>query len=88
MLAGKLLQSCCSDAILVMCCHPAIQQCVLIFQIGEGLNFLHNDAKKIHHNLCPHNIILSQHGAWKIFGFDFCRELVSRFFKVGYFFDR
>lgn len=46
-----------------------------LMQIGEGLNFLHNDAKKIHHNLCPHNIILSQHGAWKIFGFDFCREL-------------
>uniref|UniRef100_A0A8D8SYS2 SCY1-like protein 2 n=2 Tax=Cacopsylla melanoneura TaxID=428564 RepID=A0A8D8SYS2_9HEMI len=46
-----------------------------LMQIGEGLNFLHNDAKKIHHNLCPHNIIVSYHGAWKIFGFDFCREL-------------
>ncbi|KAI5699848.1 hypothetical protein M8J75_009780 [Diaphorina citri] len=46
-----------------------------LMQVGEGLNFLHNDAKKIHHNLCPHNIIVSHHGAWKIFGFDFSREL-------------
>jgi Protein kinase domain. len=52
---------------------------LFFLQVGEGLNFLHNDAKKIHHNLCPHNIIVSHHGAWKIFGFDFSRELVSLF---------
>lgn len=43
-----------------------------LLQVGEGLVFLHNDAKILHHNLCPENIIINQQGAWKIFGFDFC----------------
>uniref|UniRef100_A0A1B6C9B0 Protein kinase domain-containing protein n=1 Tax=Clastoptera arizonana TaxID=38151 RepID=A0A1B6C9B0_9HEMI len=42
-----------------------------LLQIGEGLAFLHNDAKILHHNLCPENIVINQQGAWKIFGFDF-----------------
>lgn len=44
----------------------------LLFQVGEGLAFLHNDAKILHHNLTPENIIVNQQGAWKIFGFDTC----------------
>lgn len=43
-----------------------------LLQVGEGLVFLHNDAKILHHNLCPENIVINQQGAWKIFGFDFC----------------
>lgn len=40
--------------------------------IAEGLAFLHNDVKLLHHNVCPESIIVNQQGAWKIFGFDFC----------------
>lgn len=42
-----------------------------LLQIGEGLNFLHRDAKMLHHNLCPSSIVVNTQGAWKIFGFDF-----------------
>nr|XP_018915596.1 PREDICTED: SCY1-like protein 2 isoform X1 [Bemisia tabaci]XP_018915597.1 PREDICTED: SCY1-like protein 2 isoform X1 [Bemisia tabaci]XP_018915598.1 PREDICTED: SCY1-like protein 2 isoform X1 [Bemisia tabaci]XP_018915599.1 PREDICTED: SCY1-like protein 2 isoform X1 [Bemisia tabaci] len=43
-----------------------------LLQIGEGLAFLHNDAKLLHRNICPENIIINQQGAWKLFGFEFC----------------
>lgn len=43
-----------------------------LMQIAEGLLFLHNDVKLLHHNVCPESIIVNQQGAWKIFGFDFC----------------
>jgi SCY1-like protein 2 len=43
-----------------------------LMQLGQGLTFLHNDAKLLHHNLCPENVIINEQGAWKIFGFDFC----------------
>ncbi|XP_047531256.1 SCY1-like protein 2 [Vanessa atalanta] len=43
-----------------------------LMQIAEGLAFLHNDVKLLHHNICPESIIVNQQGAWKIFGFDFC----------------
>lgn len=43
-----------------------------LMQIAEGLTFLHNDVKLLHHNICPESIIVNQQGAWKIFGFDFC----------------
>ncbi|RZF40005.1 hypothetical protein LSTR_LSTR002408 [Laodelphax striatellus] len=43
-----------------------------LLQLGEGLAFLHNDAKILHHNICPESIVINQQGAWKIFGFDFC----------------
>ncbi|XP_022827750.1 SCY1-like protein 2 [Spodoptera litura] len=43
-----------------------------LMQIAEGLSFLHNDVKLLHHNICPESIIVNQQGAWKIFGFDFC----------------
>lgn len=43
-----------------------------LLQVGEGLAFLHNDVKLLHHNICPEVIVINQQGAWKIFGFDFC----------------
>ncbi|CAH0399667.1 unnamed protein product [Chilo suppressalis] len=43
-----------------------------LMQVAEGLAFLHNDVKLLHHNVCPESIIVNQQGAWKIFGFDFC----------------
>lgn len=43
-----------------------------LMQIAEGLAFLHNDVKLLHHNICPESIIVNQQGAWKIFGFDYC----------------
>ncbi|XP_067120588.1 SCY1-like protein 2 [Centruroides vittatus] len=43
-----------------------------LLQVTEGLAFLHNDVKLLHHNICPESIIINKNGAWKIFGFDFC----------------
>ncbi|OAD56643.1 SCY1-like protein 2 [Eufriesea mexicana] len=43
-----------------------------LLQLGEGLAFLHGDVKLLHRNLCPETIVVNSHGAWKIFGFDFC----------------
>ncbi|XP_012272341.1 SCY1-like protein 2 [Orussus abietinus] len=43
-----------------------------LLQLGEGLAFLHSDVKLVHRNLCPESIVINGHGAWKIFGFDFC----------------
>ncbi|XP_041980079.1 SCY1-like protein 2 [Aricia agestis] len=43
-----------------------------LMQIAEGLAFLHNSVKLLHHNVCPESIVVNQQGAWKIFGFDFC----------------
>uniref|UniRef100_A0AC34G5K6 Protein kinase domain-containing protein n=1 Tax=Panagrolaimus sp. ES5 TaxID=591445 RepID=A0AC34G5K6_9BILA len=43
-----------------------------LFQLGEALAFLHNDAKLLHGNICPSSIIISEKGAWKLAGFDFC----------------
>lgn len=42
-----------------------------LLQVGEGLSFLHRDAKMLHHNICPSSIVINTQGAWKIFGFDF-----------------
>ena len=42
-----------------------------LLQISEGLVFLHKDAKILHRNLSPENIIINRNGIWKITGFDF-----------------
>lgn len=41
-----------------------------LMQIAEGLSFLHKNAKLLHRNICPENIILNTNGAWKIGGFE------------------
>ncbi|KAK0098171.1 hypothetical protein PV326_010748 [Microctonus aethiopoides] len=43
-----------------------------LLQLGEGLAFLHSDVKLLHRNFCPESIVINKHGAWKIFGFDYC----------------
>uniref|UniRef100_A0A7E4V891 Protein kinase domain-containing protein n=1 Tax=Panagrellus redivivus TaxID=6233 RepID=A0A7E4V891_PANRE len=43
-----------------------------LFQLGEALAFLHNDAKLLHGNICPSSVIINEKGAWKLSGFDFC----------------
>uniref|UniRef100_A0A0A9XT86 SCY1-like protein 2 n=1 Tax=Lygus hesperus TaxID=30085 RepID=A0A0A9XT86_LYGHE len=48
-----------------------------LLQVGEGLTFLHRDAKMLHHNLCPSSIVINEQGAWKIFGFDFAVQNTS-----------
>lgn len=42
-----------------------------LFSIAEGLVFLHKDAKILHRNISPENIIINRNGLWKISGFDF-----------------
>ncbi|ESP05108.1 hypothetical protein LOTGIDRAFT_151904 [Lottia gigantea] len=43
-----------------------------LLQVIEGISFLHNDAKIMHHNICPESIMLNKNGSWKLSGFDFC----------------
>lgn len=43
-----------------------------MIQLLEGLQFLHNDMKLVHKNICPESIIVNSESAWKLFGFDFC----------------
>ena len=38
----------------------------------EALQFLHNDVKLVHYNICPESIIVNKNGSWKLAGFDFC----------------
>lgn len=46
-----------------------------LIQLMEGLQFIHNDMKMIHRNICPESIIINIEGGWKIFGFDYCFAL-------------
>jgi SCY1-like protein 2 len=48
-----------------------------VFQLCEGLLFLHDGVKLLHRNLSPDSIILNEAGAWKIFGFDFALSNLS-----------
>lgn len=60
---------------------------MLVIQVAEGLAFLHNDVKLLHHNISPYNIIINKQGAWKIFGFDFCvHNIGGAEAQVGYLF--
>lgn len=43
-----------------------------LFQIMEGLQFLHSDMKMIHRNICPESIIINVENNWKLFGFEYC----------------
>ena len=46
---------------------------IFIFnQLTEALQFLHNDVKLVHYNLCPESVIVNKNGSWKLAGFDFC----------------
>ncbi|XP_074605507.1 SCY1-like protein 2 [Brevipalpus obovatus] len=48
-----------------------------ILQISEGLAFLHSDAKLLHRNISPENIILNKKGSWRLAGFDFAVSPVN-----------
>lgn len=39
--------------------------------VTETLTFLHNDAGITHCGLCPHVIMITSEGAWKLAGFTF-----------------
>jgi SCY1-like protein 2 len=45
---------------------------IYIWQISEGLGFLHTSARMLHRNIAPESILINQHGAWKIAGFEYC----------------
>ncbi|EDO42744.1 predicted protein, partial [Nematostella vectensis] len=42
-----------------------------LYQLVEGLMFLHNDAKILQGNLSPENIVITKNGQWKIAGLFF-----------------
>uniref|UniRef100_A0A1A9X1U8 Protein kinase domain-containing protein n=1 Tax=Glossina brevipalpis TaxID=37001 RepID=A0A1A9X1U8_9MUSC len=43
-----------------------------LLQLFDGLEFLHNDAKILHRNICAETIVINKNRNWKLFGFDFC----------------
>ncbi|KAJ8299631.1 hypothetical protein KUTeg_023691 [Tegillarca granosa] len=51
---------------------PKYIQDYKLYEITEGLGFLHNDVKLMHSNICPESIIINKNGSWKLAGFDFC----------------
>ena len=42
-----------------------------LFQLVEGLTFLHNDAKILQASLAPEMIVITKNGQWKIAGLFF-----------------
>ncbi|XP_068158038.1 SCY1-like protein 2 [Drosophila tropicalis] len=42
-----------------------------LLQLFDGLQFLHNDAKIVHRNICAETIVINKNRSWKLFGFDF-----------------
>ncbi|XP_019850121.1 PREDICTED: SCY1-like protein 2 isoform X2 [Amphimedon queenslandica] len=48
-----------------------------LLQLAEGLNFLHNNVKMRHGNLCIDNITISTNGDWKLAGFNFASSIES-----------
>ena len=44
---------------------------ILLFQLVEGLTFLHNDAKILQASLAPEMIVITKNGQWKIAGLFF-----------------
>lgn len=37
-------------------------------QVADGLHFLHTEANQVHRALCPHTILITSMGAWKLGG--------------------
>lgn len=52
-----------------------------ILEILEGLNFLHNNVKISHGNLCPENLYITNDNQWKISGFNFSNQEKNSNFK-------
>lgn len=48
-----------------------------LYQVVEGLIFLHNDAKRLHGNLTTESVVVTKNGQWKIAGLHFSKLAVS-----------
>ena len=48
-----------------------------LLQLAEGLQFLHKDARILHRNICPENILVNRNGIWKLAGFDFSVQTLN-----------
>lgn len=48
-----------------------------LLQICDGIQFLHQEAKLLHRNLCLENIFVDSNNTWKITGFDFSCQPVT-----------
>lgn len=42
-----------------------------LFQITEGLSFLHYTGHVLHRNVCPSSILVTKKGTWKLGGLEF-----------------
>ena len=42
-----------------------------ILQLLDGIEFLHNDLKRCHRNICLDTVVINSQGLWKIFGLEF-----------------
>ncbi|XP_046852322.1 SCY1-like protein 2 isoform X2 [Xenia sp. Carnegie-2017] len=48
-----------------------------LYQIVEGLVFLHQDAKRLHGNLTTQSVVITKNGQWKITGLYFSKMATS-----------
>ena len=56
-----------------------------LFQVSEGLSFLHGSGRMLHRNLSPESILINSQGAWKISGFEYCLSKLNNF-SIYFFF--
>ncbi|KAJ0183886.1 hypothetical protein K1T71_000309 [Dendrolimus kikuchii] len=48
-----------------------------LLQIIEALHYLHYSSRQIHRNVCPHVIIVTKRGTWKLFGLEFLENIIG-----------
>jgi len=46
-----------------------------LFQIATSLNFLNNDCKLVHNNVCMSSIVINRAGEWKLTGFEYTHAI-------------
>jgi len=52
-------------------------------QIAEALSYLHATENIVHMNICPHSILISKRGMWKLAGFGFAECPTNSNIKVS-----
>ena len=46
-----------------------------LYQIATALNFLNNDCKIVHNNVCMSSIVVNRAGEWKLTGFEYSHPI-------------
>lgn len=48
---------------------------ILYFNLKTALNFLNNDCKLVHNNVCMSSIVVNRAGEWKLTGFEYTHSI-------------